>query len=243
MSVAPTPIDGRRARWDEHNLARRQVILEAATDVLAGLEPGAEIHVRQIAEKAGLSRTVVYRHFADRADLDVAVQAHIFELVGARLLPALSLEGTPVDIVRRIVGAYVGWAAEHPALHQFVERETPGSSGPSPLDQAIAQVAKGIEDLITLVVDSLEVRLTEDDRSALDPLIFGVVGFGFTAVRRWLRRPDQQPGPEALIDVLSEAIWLPIAGLASARGVTLDPNVPVSDLVTSVLAGEAGPVD
>lgn len=230
--------DGRRVRWDDHNQARRQVILEAATGALSELEPGSEIHVRQIADRAGLSRTVVYRHFTDRADLDVAVQAHIFELIGADLLPALSLEGTPVDIIRGIVGAYVGWAVENPALHQFVERETPGSAGPSPLDLAIAQFAQMIEDLISLVVTSLEVRLTEDERKGLDPLIFGLVGFGFSAVRRWLRRPEQEPGAEALIDLLTEAIWLPIAGLASARGLTLDPDVLVSDLIASVLGGE-----
>ena len=62
--------DGRQLRWDSHNQARRQHILDAAIDVLADSEPGAEVHVQQIADRAGLSRTVVYRHFADRADLD-----------------------------------------------------------------------------------------------------------------------------------------------------------------------------
>ena len=69
--------DGRQARWDKHNQERRQVILDAAIAVVEAGEPGAEFHVQQIADRAGLSRTVVYRHFADRADLDQAIQAEM----------------------------------------------------------------------------------------------------------------------------------------------------------------------
>ncbi len=69
--------DGRQARWDKHNQARRQAILDAALAVVEAGAPGAEFHVQQIADRAGLSRTVVYRHFADRADLDQAVQTEM----------------------------------------------------------------------------------------------------------------------------------------------------------------------
>src|ERR1700754_2398308 len=105
--------DGRQLRWDSHNQARRQHILDAAMEVLADSEPGSEVHVQQISDRAGLSRTVVYRHFADRADLDAPGQVRRLQLLRPELVPALSFEGTPVDINRRIVSAYVGWASEH----------------------------------------------------------------------------------------------------------------------------------
>src|SRR6201990_1651910 len=114
--------DGRQLRGDSHNAARRQVILYAAIAVLADAEPGREVHVQQIADRAGLSRTVVYRHFADRADLDAAVQGRALELLRGQLVRALAFEGTPVDIIRRIVSAYVGWASEHPSLHEFAQQ-------------------------------------------------------------------------------------------------------------------------
>ena len=59
-----------------------------------------DFQMAQIADRAGLSRTVVYRHFADRADLDAAVQARALELLRAELVPALGFEGTPVEIIR-----------------------------------------------------------------------------------------------------------------------------------------------
>ena len=79
MPTSPPRPDGRQARWDRHNQERRQRILDAAIAVVESGEPGAEVHVQQIAEQAGLSRTVVYRHFADRSDLDRAVQTAIVD--------------------------------------------------------------------------------------------------------------------------------------------------------------------
>jgi AcrR family transcriptional regulator len=228
--------DGRQLRWDSHNQARRQHILDAAIGVLADAEPGAEVHVQQIADRAGLSRTVVYRHFADRADLDSAVQGRALELLRAELVPALSFEGTPVEIIRRIVSAYVGWASEHPSLHEFAQQDPPGP-GVGQMERAIVQIAGQIEDLINVGVEVLHVRLGEDDVAALDPLVFGLVGAVFTATRRWLARPEQRPGREQFVELVTEAVWLQIAGMAKGRGVELDPDTPVEALLESAFDG------
>jgi AcrR family transcriptional regulator len=231
--------DGRQLRWDSHNQARRQHILDAAIGVLADAEPGVEVHVQQIADRAGLSRTVVYRHFADRADLDAAVQGRALELLRAELVPALSFEGTPVDIIRRIVSAYVGWASEHPSLHEFAQQD-PRGPGIGQMETAIQQIAGQIEDLINVGVEVLHVQLDADEVAALDPLVFGLVGGVFTSTRRWLARPEQRPGRAAFVELVTEAVWMQIAGMASRRGVVLDPDVPVEALLDAVLEGAAG---
>jgi AcrR family transcriptional regulator len=228
--------DGRQARWDRHNQARRQHILDAAIAVLEASEAGGEAHVQQIAERAGLGRTVVYRHFADRADLDAAVQAEVLALLREELVPALSFEGTPVDIIRRIVATYVGWAARHPALHQFAQRDAPGP-GPGQMERAVRQIAGQIEDLITVGVEVLHVRLDTDDVAALDPLVFGLVGAVFTSTRRWLARPERQPALEGFVELVTESVWLQIRGMAAARGVDIDPDVPVEQLLEAALEG------
>jgi AcrR family transcriptional regulator len=231
--------DGRQLRWDSHNQARRQHILDAAIGVLVDADPGSEVHVQQIADRAGLSRTVVYRHFSDRADLDAAVQGRALELLRAELVPALSFEGTPVDIIRRIVSAYVGWASEHPALHEFAQRDAPGP-GIGQMETAIQQIAGQIEDLINVGVEVLHVRLDEDEVAALDPLVFGLVGAVFNATRRWLSRPEQRPARERFVELVTEAVWLQIAGMAAGRGVELDPDVPVEALLEAAFDGTAG---
>jgi hypothetical protein len=168
------------------------------------------------------------------------VQADIVDLIRGELIPALSLEGTPVEIIRRIIAAYVGFAVEHPALHRFVERPLPGEEpGPSALDAAVSQIATQIEQLIMLAVDTLDVQLEDAAAKALDPLVFGLVGAAFSAVRRWLGRPVVEPGREELVDLLTEATWLQIAGMARVRGLDLDPDVPLEQLLVTA-AGEGG---
>jgi len=231
--------DGRQLRWDSHNQARRQHILDAAVGVLADSAPRAEVHVQQIADRAGLSRTVVYRHFNDRADLDDAVQGRTLELLRAELVPVLSFEGTPVEIIRRIVSAYVGWAAEHPSLHEFAQR-TPAGSGVGQMERAVRQIAGQIEDLINVGVEVLHIQLDADEVAALDPLVFGLVGGVFTSTRRWLSRPERQPDREAFVELVTEAVWMQIAGMAGRRGVQLDPDVPVEALLDAALDKAAG---
>ncbi|UMG92656.1 TetR family transcriptional regulator [Nocardioides sp. TF02-7] len=123
--------DGRRLRWQEHNHARQQVIIDAAVRVLERAEPGHEVQVQQIADEAGLARTVIYRHFHDRTELDRAVQERICADLGARLLPQLSYDDRPVEVIRRVVHALVTWAEEHRTLFWFAELDLPGP-GPGP---------------------------------------------------------------------------------------------------------------
>lgn len=203
-------------------------MLAAALEVIAESQPGDDVHVQQIADRAGLSRTVLYRHFADRADLDRAIQAEIVDRVWGEIVPVLSLDGTPVEVVRRIVAAYVGWAAAHPALHRFAEADVPGNV-PSPLSRMVEQAAAQIEGLITLGAELLEVPLDDDLRSALDPLVFGLVGAGMASVRRWTAQADRV-ATDVFVDLLTQAVWLQIAGMAAARGVVIDPDTPVQDL-------------
>lgn len=220
--------DGRRRRWDQHKAERRRVVLAAALEVIEESAPGDDVHVQQIADRAGLSRTVLYRHFADRADLDRAIQAEIVDRVWGEIVPVMSLDGTPVEVVRRIVAAYVGWAAAHPALHRFAEADVPGT-GPGPLALMVERAATQIEGLITLGAELLEVPLDDDLRSALDPLVFGLVGAGMASVRRWTTQADRV-ATDVFVDLLTQAVWLQIAGMAAARGVVIDPDRPVQDL-------------
>lgn len=222
-------LDGRRRRWQEHNQVRRQVIIDAAIAVLERQAPGEDFQVQDVADEAKMSRTVIYRHFSDRSDLDRAVQTEICETIGAQMLPALSYDGTPDQIIHRIVGSFIRWAEKHPSLYWFGERDLT-QWGPSPLSQAVQQVAEGIEGIMTIVVAALGVELSEDDRAALDPWVFGMIGAVFAAVRRWLERDVREPSTEACINILAESIWLQINGMALSRGLNL-PDLPIADLL------------
>lgn len=222
--------DGRQVRWDRHNQERRQQILDAAIAVVEAGEPGAEVHVHQIAQQAGLSRTVVYRHFADRADLDRAVQTKILDGLWAELLPALSLDGTIPEIIERIVSTYVGWAIAHPALHRLAEQDS-SADGNGPLQQGIERIAARVVELITTAVEILGLEMSEDERAGIDPLTFGIVGSVFGAVRRWVSLPARVPPAPALVLLVSDTVWHIINGHAGGLGLQLDPEQRVEELL------------
>lgn len=221
--------DGRRLRWLAHNQARRRVIIEAAIRVLERAEPGEDVQVQLIAEEAGLARTVLYRHFHDRVDLDLAVQQAICKDLGERLLETLTYEGKPVDIIRGVVSEVVGWAVEHPTLFWFVELELPGP-GPHPLSVAIEQIAEQIEALMNTVVDYFGVELSANDRASLDPWVFGLIGAVFSGVKRWRSRLEIAPDASAFAHMLAESIWVQVDGMAKMRGLVV-PDVPLVELL------------
>jgi AcrR family transcriptional regulator len=201
---SPQRSDGRQARWEEHNRGRRQAIIDAYVAVLEDHEPGATVHVQQIAERAGIGRSVLYRHFADREDLDLAVRTAIVDTLADQLLPAVSLEGTVPDIIERVIARYVSWAVAHPSLHRLVESDPMTSS--APLQHTLERIAAKVAEVVTAVLDLLDVELRPEQRQAVDPLASGVVGAVFSAVRRWLSADERQPSAPVLVSVLTDPV-------------------------------------
>jgi len=233
MAGERSSADGRQARWSKHNEERRRQIIDAAIEVLEERAPGAEIHVQQIAARAKVNRTVVYRHFADRADLDQAVQRAILERLWERLLPEVSLDGTVPQIIERIVGTYVAWAVEHPSLHRVADHDV---SADGPLEKGLEHLAGRIAETIGVALVGLGAEPTEEEAAALDPLVYGLVGAVFNAVRRWVARPGSVLTPVALTHITSRSVWFVIAGHARDLGVEIDPDRTIEELLTAPAA-------
>lgn len=222
--------DGRKRRWQEHNAARRQAIIDAAITVLArDIAPGDELNVQQIADEASVHRTVLYRYFEDRTDLDLSIQREVCTLATEPLLAAVTLEGTPREIVHRIVGAYVDWAVTNMALMRFAEREVAGAPS-KPLDDAITQFAAMVEEVIGAFIEILGVEMSDDDRDSLTPWVFLLVGGGMAAVRNWTSRAVLRPAVPEFTALLAEVTWLQVEGLAKTRSIEL-PDLPVEELL------------
>src|SRR5215217_1316595 len=64
---AVTTRDGRDARWEQHREQRREALVDAT--IRAVRNHGAGVGMDDIAAEAGTSKTVIYRHFEDKAGL------------------------------------------------------------------------------------------------------------------------------------------------------------------------------
>src|SRR5699024_2555453 len=126
----PPASDGRATRWNDHKARRRGHILDSAVEVIS--EKGSDVGVQQIAERAGVPRSVIYRHFAGRGDLDERIRERIVDHLLEAIGPALDPRGTVREAIDQAVGSYVQWIIDVPRLHHFLgigsaKRRTVGS--------------------------------------------------------------------------------------------------------------------
>lgn len=231
MSAESGRTDGRQVRWNEHNEGRRARIIAAAIEFIdAGR---GDVSLQEIGERAGLSRSVVYRQFRDRRELDLAVQRQVMRDLFSHLSTALLGGGSPRDIMHRTAEVYVLWAAEHPRLHRLADADA--LAGEGPMQQMVDRMSREISSVVIDGFEAFGAPLTEADRSATDPLIYGIVGFWFGVIRRWVNLGASDPDAAHLIDVLVESTWPIIDARGRSYGLDLDPDAPIpfQDLISA----------
>ncbi|MCW2578442.1 MAG: putative TetR family transcriptional regulator [Blastococcus sp.] len=125
----PAPAqDGRRSRWTEHRRARREDLVVAAVEAVRLTGPA--FAVEDVARSAGVSKTVIYRYFADKDELVDAVLERISDAVLLpRLLGELAAEHADDRArLRAVIVAFVSLIEDEPELYRFAYAQT-GRSG------------------------------------------------------------------------------------------------------------------
>jgi AcrR family transcriptional regulator len=206
--------DRRDSRWDEHRRARREQLVDAT--IAAVGRHGAGVGMEEIATAAGTSKTVVYRHFADRSELHVAVCARVAASLTARLREAMQSTSEPRQMVAAAVETYLAFLEADPELYRFVVHQQvldrPADRDPiSNLSDLIGEQAAAIVGL------ALE-RAGHDPRAAA-PWGHGVVGMVRSAADWWLRA-DRPMLRTELAAHLTDLAWTGLSGV-----VTLDPRI------------------
>lgn len=121
MRTPTSAIDGRRTRWEQHRATRRGEIVLATLRAIR--EHGAGVGMDDIAAMAGTSKTVVYRHFADRAALHAAVVEHVeSQIIGALVNARDTQAGSTSDVTPQLARAVL--AAMVDAYLALVEADT-----------------------------------------------------------------------------------------------------------------------
>ena len=76
--------------------------------------------------------------------------------------------------------------------------------------------------------------LSDADVEATDPLTHGLINGIYATVRRWLARGGQVPDAKHLIDLVVEGVEALIGSRATAFGIPVNFDAPVSTLIPSV---------
>ena len=169
----PRPARRRPDRY-HHGDLRRALLLEAVRTIHA--EGAAALTLRGVGDRLGVSRTALYRHFADKQALLDEVAAEGFRMLRAALREAWGRGGRAgFDAMG---SAYVQFAVAHPSHYRVMfggiaERREPrdGAGNDAPDDSTDAfQVL-----VDALVAEQAAGRVRRDDPQALALYIWAMV--------------------------------------------------------------------
>ncbi len=215
-------------RWGEHNAERRRAIMSALLELIEECEPGVEIPLQAIADRAGVKRSVIYRHFADRRDLDARTREFVVESYVDEVMPTLDPAESLRATIFRLIDTYVRLVAAHPRTHEWIERG-PGSSDPS--GQAIVTGTKAaIAKRIAFFFETGAAALGHSD-PGIEVAAFAIVSMVDGAVTRWLQTRPAGWDVEGVSAMLTDSIRFLVDGHLRARGIEIDPDMPLNDLL------------
>ncbi|BCJ62839.1 TetR family transcriptional regulator [Micromonospora endophytica] len=201
----PAARSGRKDRWADHREQRRRALIAAAVQAL--LRYGPQVDMEQVASTAGVSKPVLYRYFADKSQLWLAVGEHVAARVVEAVAPAVERVREERDLVEATIDAYLGVIESQPRLYQFLVHQ----SGVPGIQQLLAgtsqQVATGLARVISDRLHTLGL-----DAGPAEPWAYGLVGF-VQAVGDWWTVHGQPIDRAALTDYLTILLWSGIEGV------------------------------
>jgi AcrR family transcriptional regulator len=203
--------DRRASRWDAHRRTRRTELTDAA--IAAIRAHGAGVGMDDVAAQARTSKTVVYRHFADRTQLYMAVCARVADVLVGQIRAAMDGAAGPRAKTAGAISAYLRLIEHDPEVYRFVVHR--------PLvDRALD--ADPVADLVSLIgaeaaaVIADQLRAVGAGTDAAVPWGHGVVGMVRAAADNWLADPGGMSRDE-LAAHLTDLAWTGLAG-AAAQG-------------------------
>ena len=185
-------------------LARRRQLLDAAMEVFVARGYHAAA-MDEIAERAGVSKPVLYQHFPGKQELYLAL---LDESVGRLVEAVASAVRSTSDNRQRVnatFAAYFGYVAEHSGTFKLVF-ESDFSSEPAVrarLDAADRECA----DLISQVIRE-DAGLADDEAYLLS---IGMIGMAQVSARYWLSTLGSIPR-EAAEQLVARLAWCGISG-------------------------------
>jgi AcrR family transcriptional regulator len=148
-------------RQYHHGNLRRALLDETLATIRAEGVEG--VTLREIGARLGVSRTALYRHFADKAALLTAVATEGFRALRERLLRAWEDGGRTDDAFRAMGTAYVRFALDNPAHYRVM-------FGGAVNDARTPELATEAEGAFRALVDALATLQREGVMRADDPV-------------------------------------------------------------------------
>ncbi|HUQ40338.1 MAG TPA: TetR/AcrR family transcriptional regulator [Acidimicrobiales bacterium] len=188
---------------------RRRQLLDVALELFAdgGFH---QTSMEEIAERAGVTKPVLYQHFASKR----ALYLELLDDVGTQLLStiagATAGAGSPRHQVENGFAAYFRFVADRRSAFRLLFGDGPRR------DPEFASAVRRVEDSIAAVIaDLIEADLEPEHRRQL---AHGIVGLAEGTSQHWLARgADPATAPEVLARRTAELAWAGLRGIRADR--------------------------
>jgi AcrR family transcriptional regulator len=190
-----------------HHGDLRRALLEEAVRIIS--RKGVDgLTLRSVGERPGVSRTAMYRHFADKSALLAAVASEGFRMLRLQLLDAWEQHGRSLDAFAEMGRAYVGFAVANPAHYRVMFGGRVEAGGDPDLAREGAGAFQVLVDAIIALQKNGTVRAENPLRFA--QFIWATVhGVAMLAIDGLLER--QQTDTDALVRFANEQIRISIS--------------------------------
>jgi AcrR family transcriptional regulator len=185
-------------------LARRRQLLDAAMEVFVARGYHAAA-MDEIAERAGVSKPVLYQHFPGKQDLYLALLDESIESLIEAVRTALLSTNDNSQRVAATFSAYYGYVAEHKGTFRLVF-ESDLTSEPA-VRERIDQADRVCADMISQVIKE-DAGLADDEAHLLS---ISLVGMAQVSARYWLSTLGSIPR-DAAEQLVARLAWRGISG-------------------------------
>ena len=185
-------------------LARRRQLLDAAMEVFVARGYHAAA-MDEIAERAGVSKPVLYQHFPGKQELYLALLDESVETLIGAVADAIQSTTDNRQRVTATFAAYFEYVAEHSGTFRLVF-ESDFTSEPA-VKARLAEADRVCADLISQVIKE-DAGLADDEAYLLS---IGLLGMAQVSARYWLSTRDTIPR-EAAEQLVSRLAWRGISG-------------------------------
>lgn len=208
-SVRAPKTDGRKRRWQEHKIARREELVDGTLEAIR--KRGSSAGMDEIAAEIGVSKTVLYRYFTDKSDLTRATTMRYVETVLApRIYEAISTVGDDYALVRSTIAAYVETVDSDPEVYRYIMGNGGGAD-----QTAIAESEQMFAGIVATVIGERARDWNMDSGGAV-PWAYSIVGGVQLATHWWIT--NRSMSVEDVIDYLTMMTWSAIAGIVDIGG-------------------------
>ncbi len=188
---------------------RRQLLETALPEFAAHGFRGTSMN--RVAEAAGVTKPVLYQHFASKRDLFTELLADVGSRLEQAIVAATARALSPREQVERGFGAYFAFVAEQ--RDAFLVLFGAGTRLDPEFASIVHRFEAGMADTIAelIVVEGL-------DRDQRRLLAHGIVGIAEVTSRHWLRGGSAalEPEPQVLAAQIAALAWAGLRGIETA---------------------------